>query len=86
MLSSFGNLEQPWPRDRRATVGQSPTTCRTLHSSAALRIVVIDHAGHFWPHPRGEWFDWAIARWGFRNQDFDAADLVWGFFSSGDVK
>ena len=54
--------------------------------NAALRIVVIDHAGHFWPHPRGEWFDWAIDRWGFRNQDFDAADLVWGFFSSGAVK
>ena len=54
--------------------------------NAALRIVVMDHAGHFWPHPGGESFDWALDHWGFRNQDFDAADLVWGFFSSGDVK
>lgn len=54
-------------------------------SDIRVRTIVLDHAGHFWPNPGGETASWAINRWGFRNQDFDAADAVWGFFSSEDA-
>lgn len=44
-----------------------------------VRILVLDHAGHFWPNPVQDTEDWALNRWGFRNQDFDAADMVWEY-------
>lgn len=51
-------------------------------SSAKLRVLVFDAAGHFWPNPGGDTEAWMIERWGFRNQDIDAADAVWDFFRS----
>ncbi len=51
-----------------------------------LRLVVLDHAGHGWPNPVAENVTWVVNRLGFHNQDFDAADLVWEFFSSGTAK
>jgi len=48
---------------------------------AAYVAYVMDHAGHGWPNPQGS--DIATvenpARFGFRNQDIDAADEVWNF-------
>ncbi len=47
--------------------------------SAQVRVLAMGHAGHFWPNPQGDKEDWVLERYGFRNQDFDAADLVWEF-------
>jgi poly(3-hydroxybutyrate) depolymerase len=55
-------------------------------TDARLRVVAFDHAGHFWPNPMGESESWVIDRWGFRNQDFDAADMLWDFFSDSATK
>ena len=44
-----------------------------------VRVLVLEHAGHFWPNPIQDTQDWALNRWGLRNQDFDAADMVWEF-------
>jgi poly(3-hydroxybutyrate) depolymerase len=44
-----------------------------------VRVLMMDHAGHLWPNPVQFTEDWAINQWGFRNQDFDAADAVWDF-------
>ena len=44
-----------------------------------VRVLRMDHAGHFWPNPRGDSSGWILRRWGFRNQDFDAADVIWEF-------
>jgi poly(3-hydroxybutyrate) depolymerase len=44
-----------------------------------VRVLVLDRAGHFWPNPTQFTEDWVLNRWGFRNQDFDAADMVWDF-------
>jgi len=72
--------------------GSSPVALSTRDSHAVqydfqepgnpkhLRLIVFDHAGHFWPHPDGEQAELAIDRWGFRNQDIDAADVIWQFF------
>jgi poly(3-hydroxybutyrate) depolymerase len=46
---------------------------------AQVRVLVFDHAGHFWPNPQGDSEDWVLEHWGFRNQDLDAADTVWEF-------
>ena len=82
-------------REGEGYVGNNETARSTLNSHATkydfvepksdaqLRVIALDHAGHFWPHPGGESASWAINRWGFRNQDFDAADLIWDFFSTG---
>jgi poly(3-hydroxybutyrate) depolymerase len=51
----------------------------TLKAAAQVRVLVMDHAGHFWPNPKGDTEDWIIEHYGFRNQDFDAADMVWDF-------
>jgi hypothetical protein len=32
-----------------------------------------------WPHPDGEIEQSKIERWGFRNQDMNAADVTWEF-------
>jgi len=44
-----------------------------------VRVLVFDHAGHFWPNPIQDKEAFILDRWGFRNQDFDAADMVWEF-------
>lgn len=44
-----------------------------------VRVLIMDRAGHFWPNPVQFSEDWVISQYGFRNQDFDAADLVWDF-------
>ena len=44
-----------------------------------LRVLVLERAGHFWPNPVADKEDWVLNRWGFRNQDFDAADMLWEF-------
>ncbi len=44
-----------------------------------VRVLVLDRAGHFWPNSIQDTEDWALNRWGFRNQDFDAADMVWEY-------
>jgi len=44
-----------------------------------VRVLVLEHAGHFWPNPTEDTQDWVLNRWGLRNQDFDAADMVWEF-------
>lgn len=44
-----------------------------------LRVLVLDHAGHLWPNPEQFSEDWVLDRFGFRNQDFDASDMVWEY-------
>jgi poly(3-hydroxybutyrate) depolymerase len=63
--------------------GSRATKLDMSDENANIRLCLIsfDRAGHFWPHPGGETEDFAIERWGFRNQDVNAADLVWEFFS-----
>jgi poly(3-hydroxybutyrate) depolymerase len=51
----------------------------TPKGAAQVRVLVMDHAGHFWPNPKGDTEDWIVEHYGFRNQDFDAADAVWDF-------
>lgn len=51
--------------------------------SAGVSVLVMDHAGHYWPKPRGDREDWVIHPYGFRNQDLDAADAVWDFLRLG---
>lgn len=48
-----------------------------------MRVLILDHAGHFWPNPTPDTQDWVLDRWGFRNQDFDAAEQVWDFLGRG---
>ena len=48
--------------------------------TTALRVLVFDHAGHFWPSPDQDTASFVLDKWGFRNQDIDAADAVWSFF------
>ncbi len=45
----------------------------------AVRVIELANSGHFWPNPKGDHQDWVLEHYGFRNQDFDAADLVWEF-------
>jgi len=49
-------------------------------SDASLRVLVFDRAGHFWPVPQHRDPAEVLERWGFRNQDIDIADEIWGFF------
>ncbi len=44
-----------------------------------VRVLIMDHAGHFWPNPVQFNEEWVLTQYGFRNQDFDAADAVWDF-------
>ena len=74
--------------------GHSPAALSTRHSRASqvdmpaldgahqVRVLVMDHAGHFWPSPTPDTEAWIFDRWGFRNQDFDAADVIWAFLRS----
>ena len=71
--------------------GHSPAALASRHSRARqldmlapdgehqVRVLVLDHAGHFWPSPTPDTEAWILDRWGFRNQDFDAADLIWDY-------
>jgi poly(3-hydroxybutyrate) depolymerase len=51
----------------------------TPKAAAQVRVLVMDHAGHFWPNPKADREDWILEHYGFRNQDLDAADVVWDF-------
>lgn len=48
-------------------------------SANAVRLLIFEHAGHFWPNPVQDTWPEALERWGLRNQDIDAADAVWDF-------
>jgi poly(3-hydroxybutyrate) depolymerase len=70
---------------------RSPAALSTRHSRATqvdmpapdglhhIRVLVMDHAGHFWPNPTPDAEARILDRWGFRNQDFDAADAIWEY-------
>ena len=62
-------------RDSRAT----EIDLEAPDGSAQVRVLVLDHAGHFWPNRQGDSEKWVLERYGFRNQDVDAADMVWEF-------
>ena len=71
--------------------GKSPVALATRNSRVTqldmigpggkgqVRVLVMDHAGHFWPSPTQFAEEWILNRYGFCNQDIDAADTVWGF-------
>jgi len=48
--------------------------------AAALRELVFDHAGHFWPTRAASDSPALASQYGLRNQDIEAADEVWRFF------
>ena len=48
--------------------------------AGVVRLLIFDHAGHFWPNPVQDSWPLALEKWGLRNQDIDAADAVWDFF------
>ena len=52
---------------------------RALNCKGQVRVLILDHAGHLWPNPQQFTEDFILNQWGFRNQDFDAADMVWDF-------
>jgi len=52
-----------------------------LHSAnGALRQIVFDHAGHFWPTRDQADPPRLLAEFGLRNQDIEGAEEVWRFF------
>ncbi len=75
--------------------GSSPVALATRNSQVTeldygppdgggqVRVLVMDHAGHFWPNPTQDTEDWVLEHWGLRNQDFDAADVVWEYLRDG---
>ncbi len=65
----------------RATLNSQVTQLDRMASEtdAHVRVLLMDKAGHFWPNPTQDSYDWVLERWGFRNQDIDAADVVWEF-------
>lgn len=54
-------------------------------TGAHVRTLILDHAGHFWPNPTQLTEDMVLNIWGFRNQDFDAADMAWDFLRVAEV-
>ena len=66
----------PWPpASSRATRVDLPAP----DGEREVRVLVMDRAGHFWPNPTPDTEAWILDRWGFRNQDFDAADVIWEY-------
>ena len=51
-------------------------------SKAQVRVLRFDHGGHLWPVANPPDGERELARFGFRNQDFDMSDAVWEFFRS----
>ncbi len=51
-------------------------------TTAAVRILRYDNAGHFWPNPVQDGEAWILDRWGFRNQDLDGSLAIWEFLLS----
>jgi poly(3-hydroxybutyrate) depolymerase len=49
-------------------------------NKAALRQLVFDHAGHFWPTPAYADPPALVEEYGLRNQDVDGARETWRFF------
>lgn len=71
--------------DNRVALATRNSTGRQLDMTdptvaGKVRVIVFDHAGHFWPTPVQDTQAWIVDRWGFRNQDIDAADAIWEFF------
>ena len=65
-------------RTRNSTVKQLDMSAPNI--SGKLRILVFTRGGHLWPNPVQDKARHVIERYGFRNQDLDAADAVWSFF------
>jgi len=70
------------------TRDSSPSQLDYVHPAADARVrtLIFDHAGHFWPTPKGDTEAWILDRWGFRNQDLDAAEALWAFFELGSAQ
>lgn len=64
----------------RATRDSTVTRLDLRSTRAALRELVFDHAGHFWPTRDGADSPALVAQYGLRNQDIEAAEEVWRFF------
>jgi poly(3-hydroxybutyrate) depolymerase len=69
-------------RDSRVTQADAWAHAPGREPELAVRVLRFDRAGHFWPYPEQDTADWALRRWGFRNQDLDASDACWSFFSA----
>lgn len=71
--------------------GSNPTVTTTRQSTVVqldssssygkLRVLHMDHAGHFWPTPQYNDQSSAQERYGLRNQDIDGAVEAWRFFA-----
>jgi poly(3-hydroxybutyrate) depolymerase len=46
-----------------------------------LRVLELDHAGHFWPTPNPYEDESITAEYGLRNQDIDMSTEIWNFFT-----
>ena len=76
--------------------GDNPTALRTRNSSVtqydihgpdldkSVRILEIDHSGHFWPTPRATDALADVEVYGFVNKDIDGAEVVWEYLLSAD--
>jgi polyhydroxybutyrate depolymerase len=72
--------------------GAHPVVLATRQSSARqedfqsedqrrkVRVFVLTRAGHFLPSPIADTEAWILERWGLRNQDIDASEVLWDFF------
>jgi polyhydroxybutyrate depolymerase len=70
--------------------GSNPIITSTRHSTVLqmdyasahgrLRVLKLDHAGHFWPTPNYDDPSSVSVRFGLRNQDIDGAVETWRFF------
>jgi len=69
-------------RDSRVTQAEAWAHAPAREPKLAVRVLRFDRAGHFWPSPTQDTADWALRRWGFRNQDLDASEACWSFFSA----
>lgn len=54
-------------------------------TDSKLRVVRVEHGGHFLPHPTQDTDPMVLENWGFRNQDITMADAIWDFFLPASV-
>jgi poly(3-hydroxybutyrate) depolymerase len=64
----------------RATRDSTVIRLDFLAPGGALRQLVFDHAGHFWPTRDHADPTPLLAEYGLRNQDIEGADEIWHFF------
>jgi len=64
----------------RITRDSTVTRLDLRSSGGALRQLVFDHAGHFWPTREHSDPAPLLAEYGLRNQDIEGAEEVWRFF------